>query len=857
MSGKPYRFPLAALLDNRNSNATKDSKLKNGFLEKGAYGDIYTYKRPGASVYTDTGVAGFSQGMFSWKGNLYNIKNDILVSGPNNVPVSDGTTWIGQGIPTGFPPQNNAFKKITTGIDPNTGIETIYSLEGSFRNGGPLTLYTSTDNKNWTSQTCTVDVGGSIITLTSRLVLFSGKFWLFGGITPGFIRQNTIYSSTNCKDWTLVTTSAPWSARAEPSIGIHAGVLYLIGGDDASTATANDVWKMNSTTGLSWTQQTASAFPTVKNKGLVGSHAGFLWYVGGISSLGAILPEAWFSSDNGVTWTAASLTTGFNTAQLGNQSPLISYNSKMWLWDSNGVGGSRLLSSSLGAFWATVLGASPVGVSDYVSTPSTNFKIYSKDSGFIVITPNTANPQVWKATINAPGGTSFPLTPSQSGNMFDFSNASFAAGSLGFMFKSTSDGYVFNNNTLTKISNVNYPASTVPGLIYLDGTYYVMNSIGKIYGSNLEDPFNWTSLNAISANQEADAPVALAKQLNYAVAFCENTTQFFYDAANPVGSPLSPVPNAFNRIGCASAGSVSQINGTLFWMGKTNQKGRSIYTFNGISPSIISNQNVDRILNADNLSTVYSFCIRIAGHVFYVITLKSSNITLVCDVITMEWYEWSWMTPNTPTTITMSQSLGVAIVVHTNHGKVDGDPVTIAGATQVNYNGRKNISIIDNNTYQFSIDSSTTSPATGTITSTTYSEGYMPFVQYSFLPTLDLVTGENDGIIYQLSPEIYDDNNNPINFVARTARFDAGTNKEKHITRINLIADKVNSTSLLRYSKDDYQTFSFFRPINMNTQRSQLNRLGKARRRAFELKNTDSVPLRLEALELTLDEGVE
>ncbi len=68
--------------------------------------------------------------------------------------------------------------------------------------------------------------------------------------------------------------------------------------------------------------------------------------------------------------------------------------------------------------------------------------------------------------------------------------------------------------------------------------------------------------------------------------------------------------------------------------------------------------------------------------------------------------------------VTISQSGGVATVVHTGHGMDTNDKVLIADASPAAYNGVKTITFVDTNSYTFPIDSGTASPATGTIIST-------------------------------------------------------------------------------------------------------------------------------------------
>ena len=68
--------------------------------------------------------------------------------------------------------------------------------------------------------------------------------------------------------------------------------------------------------------------------------------------------------------------------------------------------------------------------------------------------------------------------------------------------------------------------------------------------------------------------------------------------------------------------------------------------------------------------------------------------------------------------VTIVQASGTATVTHNAHGLTTGNKVYISGATPDAYNRVKTITVTGANTYTFSIDSGTTSPATGTIIST-------------------------------------------------------------------------------------------------------------------------------------------
>jgi hypothetical protein len=405
-------------------------------------------------------------------------------------------------------------------------------------------------------------------------------------------------------------------------------------------------------------------------------------------------------------------------------------------------------------------------------------------------------------------------------------------------------------------SDSDYPATTVRGIVYLEGTYYVMTPNGSIYGSAINDPTDWSALNVIQCQGEPDGGIALARQLNLIVAFNSYSTEFFYNAGNPTGSPLLPYESAFIEVGCAVAESVSQTDNTLFFMGVTKQKGRGLYTFVGTSPEYVSNPFIDRIFNLDDLSDVNSFCIRIAGHVFYVIYLGDTGVTLVYDSTTKEWALWTVLVESestiTPTTAVWTNRQVVLTGAFSSLN--DGDVVLWNNTIPSDYSGQWVINKTDDTT--ITIDFPTSA---GTITNvgsiTTFTEEPFTATFYTSGDNLDILQDSTNGYIYFMETDAYSDGESPIKFLARTFKFDAGTNEKKFVSRLEVIGDRVEGQAFVRYTNDDYQTYSKYRPVELEQSRSILNRLGQTRRRAFEVIHYENTPLRLETLEITVEQG--
>lgn len=415
-------------------------------------------------------------------------------------------------------------------------------------------------------------------------------------------------------------------------------------------------------------------------------------------------------------------------------------------------------------------------------------------------------------------------------------------------FKNTTAAYIFDGSAVTKITDVNYPTTTVPGAAELDGTIYVMDTNSQIHGCNILDPLTWNALNFILADSEGDVPIAITRHLNYIVAFKQRSTQVFYDAGNPApGSPLSPREDAFMEIGCSVAGSVALSDNTVFFMSNSFSNGRSVQKLMGMSNQPISTPFIDRLLNADNLDTVWAYVYKDNGHVFYVLTLKSTGITLVYDDVTGEWHRWTHLMASAPVAATAVTDAitGITTVTSASHGLADGDPVTISGQVL-------SLTYVDSNTF-------TVIPAAalnGAITYTSYVSSYFPLIYYTAGLSVNYGLSETDATVCTLSTDTYYDKFLPIDLHIRTAIEDWGIMNFKRFNRIELVGDINHSAVLVRITDDDYQTWAEYRPIMLDDDRAQLRGCGSGRRRAHELRHYAGTPLRLIALELDFDVGV-
>lgn len=624
-----HRTPCAVPLATRQAPTILgyDSMLKNCYLER-AGEKTYVVKRPGTlAVYT--AGSGNGQGMYNYKDMLYAMNSNTLyrVTGSSSNGYAQGNAWTSAGS-ANFT-ERYAFACVVF----NGQIFAIGGYNGT--STAPCSeVWSTQDGTTWNKVASSCPWTGRAF---HACVVFNGKIYLTGGVdSSGAAYFNDVWSSEDGAYWERVTPNAAFAARiAFGFVALNNG-MYVYGGGGA--ASKNDVWY--SVDGANWQQLTAAASWSARTGFQYCVHNGRMWVIGGYD--GGYVANT-YSSQDGITWTNHTAIPVAKT-----QGVAVSYGDKMYVMGGISAGGptysNTVYSSTDGTAWTTNTAASWSARSDFgavvFKSPTSASAINAGTIWMIAGYTGAYNRQVYYMTLDGSLPASWSISTSgSSSETWDFTTNNFG----GYLiFKNTYDMYVIFAGSAIRVTDSDYPARTVPGVVTLDETTYVMDSSGTIYGSDIGNPFTWQALNFVTAEYESDPAVAIAKTQNYVVALKQNTTQFFYDTGAPFGSPLAPVSNANIRVGCVSAGSVVQMDNTLVYVAQTFQAGRSVVMLNGFSPIKISNPNIDRILDSYGFYTFYGMNIKSGGHDFYVLNLTDTNgTTLVYDFVEKEWHIWT------------------------------------------------------------------------------------------------------------------------------------------------------------------------------------------------------------------------
>ena len=181
-------------------------------------------------------------------------------------------------------------------------------------------------------------------------------------------------------------------------------------------------------------------------------------------------------------------------------------------------------------------------------------------------------------------------------------------------------------------------SSILPGFVHngdpttLDGYVFLSTADGNIYNSNLNDPATWTiATDFITAESFGDGLKRIARSGSYIVAFGDDSIEWFYDAANPTGSPLSVYPGATKHVGFL--GGLAAVGDTLYFVGKSSNQAVALYKINGLKLEQIADFTISRRLASnfkDSFENATGNFVSYNGHTLYVWWSASDDGYPIC-----------------------------------------------------------------------------------------------------------------------------------------------------------------------------------------------------------------------------------
>lgn len=238
--------------------------------------------------------------------------------------------------------------------------------------------------------------------------------------------------------------------------------------------------------------------------------------------------------------------------------------------------------------------------------------------------------------------TSLDATPIKLGDVTGTGPVSIADNGTQIFFACNPDAYIYDEstNTFGQITDPDFPGAATVG--YLDG-YFVFNEPDsqRIWVTQILDGTQIDPLDFASAEGSPDGVVGLIVDHRECWVFGTDSTEVWYNAGGP-DFPLAPIQGAFNEIGCVAPASIAKMDNTVFWLGADARGQGIIYRAIGYNAQRISTHAIEwRIQNYKNMSDAVAYTYQQDGHSFYVISFPTANETWAFDAATNAWHQRS------------------------------------------------------------------------------------------------------------------------------------------------------------------------------------------------------------------------
>ena len=200
----------------------------------------------------------------------------------------------------------------------------------------------------------------------------------------------------------------------------------------------------------------------------------------------------------------------------------------------------------------------------------------------------------------------------------------------------------YSSNVFAQITDADFPSS-VGTIDFIDG-YFVVNenATGKFYISALYNGSSWDALDFATAESSPDRLIRVINFVGQLGLLGESTLEIWRNTGDST-FPFSRISGSV-PIGTVSPYTVINIDTSVYWVGSNNQGNGIVYRAQGFTPTRISTETIERILQAEpNPELLRSWTYQQDGHVFLVITGGALETSLVYDLSTGLWHERAFL----------------------------------------------------------------------------------------------------------------------------------------------------------------------------------------------------------------------
>lgn len=353
----------------------------------------------------------------------------------------------------------------------------------------------------------------------------------------------------------------------------------------------------------------------------------------------------------------------------------------------------------------------------------------------------------------------------------------------------------------------------------MDGyLFYVVDTTGKLYNSDLNSITAHTSTGFLSPNMSPDPPIAVARHKNTIIVLGGSSKEVYYNAGNATGSPLQRAPQYFERIGTLDQRSVTTLENDIYFVAAPYEGDIGVCRIRDLQTTRISTPQIDRIIGNVNATggAIYANSFRMGGYSYAAFFL-------------------SFASDGPASNLLLESSDALLLETGDNILLEDAPAESSSFSRLLVYNVELQL------WSEWDCSQATFIDSVGSSTSN------------QIIATSRVLTG---GKIYTINPlsqgQLYRDDGSSYTMEIRTSKIDMGTSKRKRIKSIRLICDAdLTGSATLEWSDDDYVTWSTARTFDLTSKEPKLSSCGSHKGgRAYRLKHSSNSAFRAETLEI-------
>lgn len=195
--------------------------------------------------------------------------------------------------------------------------------------------------------------------------------------------------------------------------------------------------------------------------------------------------------------------------------------------------------------------------------------------------------------------------------------------------------YHFDGTSVSQISDPVFLDWSASDVAFVDGYFvFVRPGTSAFFNSGL-NAVTFNALDFATADGAPDPLISLLVDHRELVLFGTETTEFWYNAARPTGSPFARSPGGLIELGCAAAHSPGKQDSAIYWLASDLTVRRQA----GTAPQRVSQHGIEAILQRSTIGDAFALTYSQEGHHFYALQLPNAGRTLVFDTTTGEWHE--------------------------------------------------------------------------------------------------------------------------------------------------------------------------------------------------------------------------